>query len=302
MIVSVPEDRKDSARINRLSLNAYGAEVNFECDDTDFTEWLRFLVPKARFEPLAWEIKPRRSTTFHVHVDRVREKREREHQVHRNGELVFVSHSLSRVQWFLERCLLREASLGLDSPYSLVHAAAAEKNGAGILFPASSKSGKSTLIAALALSGYSYYSDEVGIVTDDQKLLPYPKAVTLKRGGWHAILDTYPEAPSKIFGPANGNTFRHLMAPLVQPPTDLASAVNIDFIIIPKYREGEQPSLEPVSRSVVLSEFARRAMNWKRLGVDGFKIMTDALKRAECFQLQTNDLRQTVGLVDDLVS
>ncbi len=301
-MVAEPEVLASAEKPAILSLNAYGAEVRFECDDPEFTRWLHFLVPAARFEPLAWTNAPVRSTVFQISVDRVNKKREREHRVTRNGELVFENHSLSRMQWFLERCLLREAALGLETPYSLVHAAAAEKDGVGILLPASSKSGKSTLVAALALSGFTYYSDEVGIMTESQKLLPYPKAITLKPGGWDTILRTFPSSRERMYKRPNGNTFRHLMAPIFQPPTDLSSAVDIKLVILPKYKEGRSAKVKPIEKAQAMRQFARRSMNWKRLGPEGFMILSNVLQAAECYRLYTNDLHESVALVKDLVA
>lgn len=65
-----------------------------------------------------------------------------------------------------------------------IHAAAMEVEGAGVLIPAKSGTGKSVLAAALARSGAGYLSDECAFLLDDGRTLGgFGKPITIKQSG-----------------------------------------------------------------------------------------------------------------------
>lgn len=70
------------------------------------------------------------------------------------------------------------------SPEALfLHAGAVVHEGRGIVLPATSWSGKSTLVHALVQAGATYYSDEFAVLDDDGRLHPYPVALSRRDAG-----------------------------------------------------------------------------------------------------------------------
>ena len=67
------------------------------------------------------------------------------------------SHSWGMMQAYTERAFTRVARRHM-APMYVVHAGAVAYQGRGLLFPAFPGSGKSTLVAGLALSGFDYYN------------------------------------------------------------------------------------------------------------------------------------------------
>jgi hypothetical protein len=61
-----------------------------------------------------------------------------------------------------------------------VHAGVVGWQGHGILLPGASRSGKSSLVAALVRAGADYYSDEYAIVDGQGHVLPYAKPLLLR--------------------------------------------------------------------------------------------------------------------------
>ena len=55
----------------------------------------------------------------------------------------------------------------LMGDFLVVHAGAVGYQGAGILLPAGTGSGKTTLVAGLAANGFQLFSDEFGVVSFD---------------------------------------------------------------------------------------------------------------------------------------
>ena len=64
-----------------------------------------------------------------------------------------------------------------------VHAGVVGWRGRAILLPGRTHAGKSTLVAALVRAGATYYSDEYALVDGDGRVLPYPRALSLRRAG-----------------------------------------------------------------------------------------------------------------------
>jgi hypothetical protein len=302
MVTSTPDTAtpQKEERWQSLDLNVYGACIRFTINDEQFFEWMSFLLPRPRFTMAARD-EARHLIEYRIELDRPTRNGKERHYVYCNGERVGSAKRRDELQWLLERTVLREMARGLVAPFNLVHAAAAARDGHGILFPAHSKSGKSTLVAALTLNGYEYYSDEIGVLTSHKTLLPFPKAITLKAGGWKAISTTFPEVHDITYHPAVGDRFRHLMAPKFHAPSSPESAVPVSLVIVPKYRPEGKTELLPESRAVIMGEMAKRSMNWTVMGGPAFQALAEVLKGAQCYRLYTNDLREAVAVVDGLV-
>ncbi len=75
-------------------------------------------------------------------------------------------------------------SLGLatqaGSRWLFVHAGVVALDGYAVVLPGDSRSGKSTLTAALIAAGASYYSDEFAVIDSEGLVLPYPRALSIR--------------------------------------------------------------------------------------------------------------------------
>jgi len=97
----------------------------------------------------------------------------------RDGEVV----ATSRDQATLGRVLLSELHLAVaaNARHGLfVHAAAVAWRGVGIVIPARSMAGKSTLVRALVAAGADYYSDEYAVLDTTGRLHPYHKPISIR--------------------------------------------------------------------------------------------------------------------------
>jgi len=104
----------------------------------------------------------------------------------------------------------------LGTRFLLIHAAALANEGLGIILPGPSGAGKSLTAAALTASGFEYFSDEVAVVTDDGRLLPFPKVISLKADGWRKLTEAFPlVAPG--CGPGSSESALYHVNPSNQP-------------------------------------------------------------------------------------
>jgi hypothetical protein len=74
--------------------------------------------------------------------------------------------------------------MAVNSPsHIFVHAGVVSLDGAAVVIPGRSRSGKTTLVAALMRLGALYYSDEYAVVDSDGAIHPYPKALSIRVEG-----------------------------------------------------------------------------------------------------------------------
>lgn len=68
------------------------------------------------------------------------------------------------------------------TPWVFLHAGVVAIDGRAIVLPATSMSGKSTLVHALVESGATYYSDEYAILDTTGRVWPFRRALSLREG------------------------------------------------------------------------------------------------------------------------
>ena len=61
-----------------------------------------------------------------------------------------------------------------------VHAGAVGWNGRAIILPGQTRSGKTTLVAALVRAGATYYSDEYAVIDTQGRVHPYPRPLMIR--------------------------------------------------------------------------------------------------------------------------
>jgi hypothetical protein len=100
--------------------------------------------------------------------------------IYENRQLKYVENdlavALSRVGSSVR---LKIAEYAVDKIF--IHSGAVAWKGKGIIFPARSFNGKSTLTAALVRLGALYFSDEYAIIDARGRLHPFPKDLSLRR-------------------------------------------------------------------------------------------------------------------------
>lgn len=183
--------------------------------------------------------------------------------------------------------------------FLLIHAgAAAGSGGAGVLLPGASGSGKTTLVAGLVRDGFSYLSDEAGVIDPATgRLFPYPRAITLKTGSF----THFPELA------AAGEDFSPSRAEWHVRPEDLGSTApgkpcEIRFVVAIRYVPETATSLTSISKAAGVMEVATNSMNLTLFGGHGLRALEGALRHARCFRLVSGDLPSAVHAVSDLVN
>jgi hypothetical protein len=89
---------------------------------------------------------------------------------------------------------LANAEAARSTGVVVLHAAAAARDGRAAVLAAPSGHGKTVLVGGLVRRGWGYLSDELAPLTLSGTVLPYPKPLTIKRGGLSLVTGDEPDA------------------------------------------------------------------------------------------------------------
>ncbi len=198
------------------------------------------------------------------------------------------------LEWGLNWCVGNVAHQWL-----VVHAAVVAREGKAAVLPALPGSGKSTLCAALAFSGWRLFSDEFALIdpaTDE--LIPAPRPIALKGQSIEVIAR---RASDARFGPlladTDGRSARHLA-----PPESAVRSQNerarLAWVVVPKWEEGAPLTLEPVSKGRTLAHLADSSFNYNTVGVAGFECLGRMVDGAQTAKLTYTDLDEALALFE----
>jgi hypothetical protein len=218
-------------------------------------------------------------------------------QIVDGGEVVLSHSSVGSLAGSFVHHVNREA---IRAEYAVMcHAGGVERDGLGVVLPAHMESGKTTLTAGLVRAGFSYLTDEAVAFGATGLIEPYPKPLSIDAG-------SQPLFPELEPAPAPGDD----RAPSDQwqvPPGSIRSGsvgrcCRADFIVFPKYAEGEQTELVPMARAPALVELATNTFQFRDHPRRSLEVLTGVVEGARCYRLTVGDLGDACTMIDDLVA
>lgn len=230
------------------------------------------------------------------------------HCLYRNGEKIDFADDY----WQLFRLMEWQLDIFLSETvenHLLLHAGVVAYQGRGIIFPASSGNGKSSLTMALLLQGYHYLSDELAVidpVTGELSAFPKPFSlknlrlfpqVTYSKETWLGPEpSTLTESSSKTDEP-----IWYVHADDLRPHATEKGTVPIRYILFPKYEPASRPQLEPLSAGQAMRQLLDHCVNFTMLGRGGLSLLARLVTEAQCFRLTVNGLEATTKLINQLL-
>jgi hypothetical protein len=178
----------------------------------------------------------------------------------------------------------------------LLHAAVVEREGRAMLMPALPGSGKSTLGAALGLSGWRLMSDEFGALDlRDGQLRSVLKPAALKNDSIEIIrrFGGALAAMGPSFPGTRKGTVAHLL-PLPGAVQRVAERATPACVLMPRWQQGSPTVLEPLDPRLAFSQLAFNAFNYAVTGADGFEALVDIAERCRAWRLVYGDLDDAV--------
>jgi hypothetical protein len=149
-----------------------------------------------------------------------------------------------------------------------IHAGAVCNERMGIILPGKSGSGKSSLSAWMISKGYQYLTDELVMLTDAGRIIPFTRPISLKSDQLQLFLPFLKDRLGEIVTDEHGSMIPHRLLNSgyshLQPP--------VTHIIFPEFRRGsatEFQELSPAKSCLMLLESHVNGRNLSGLGIAG---------------------------------
>ena len=185
--------------------------------------------------------------------------------------------------------------------YLKLHAAAISWGDTAIVMPGVPGAGKSTLCAALGLSGWRILSDEHAMIPPDTaEVVPLCRPVSLKNASIDVIKSFSSEA---MFGPVSKKTHKgvvvHMKADMHADSHD-GKNVQVRAMVFPRYSREEPQQLSHRQRTDSFILAAYHSFNYSLLCEAGFEAMRTLIDNVDCYDLVYNDLEWAVNALRNL--
>lgn len=180
----------------------------------------------------------------------------------------------------------------------LLHAAAAERDGACVILTGESGAGKSTLAALLMAEGWRLLGDEFVLLDlATGAAHPFPRMVSLKNESMEAVAARLPGARvGPVLAGTPKGTIRHLVP-------DARAIAGIDVpampaaILFPRF--GAARAVRPVGAGEAFVRMTQASTNYTALGEAGFRALTALVARVPALAIDYPDGASGVALVED---
>lgn len=207
-------------------------------------------------------------------------------------------HAFAMLEWGMNWCIANHAN-----QFLLLHAAVLERNGRCVILPGDPGAGKSTLTAALMLSGWRLLSDELTMIDiDDGLVVPLARPVSLKNQSIDIIRSF---DSSAVFGEASRYTHKGTVAHL---RASAESVARIDekgqpaHIVFPRWQDGATTELTRHSKADAFIHAATHAFNYSLLGRKGFELNAALIDGCDCWDFRYSRLDDALRVFEGLVA
>jgi hypothetical protein len=180
--------------------------------------------------------------------------------------------------------------------FRVVHAGAVALDGAGVLLPAPSHHGKSTLTAALVQREFGFLSDEIGALdVQTMKLHPFGRELLLRTHSLPAL-----GLPSDLGRAWNGGNAR-LVTARELGGVRAAGPAELRLVVFLHYQAGAALAAKPLDARTALRWLFRLMPDQPHLGRPGFEAGVRLVQERTCWRLRYSELEPAVAALRDLL-
>jgi hypothetical protein len=185
--------------------------------------------------------------------------------------------------------------------YLKLHAGAVSRADFAVIMPGLPGAGKSTLCAALGLSGWRVLSDEHAMIPPNTtEVIPLSRPVSLKNESIDVIKSF---SSAAIFGPVSKETHKGVVAHMkadLQPDSHDAKSLQARAMVFPRYSKDDPQQLTRRRRTDSFILAAYHSFNYSLLCDAGFEAMKTLIENVDCYDLVYHDLEWALMAMDQL--
>jgi HprK-related kinase A len=205
-------------------------------------------------------------------------------------------HAFALLEWGMNWCIAT-----FSHHYLLLHAAVLERRGQCVILPGEPGAGKSTLTAALSLSGWRLLSDELTIIDrEDGCIVPLARPVSLKNRSIE-IIQAFDSGA--VMGQATHDTHKGTVAHL-KPPADsvrrMGEKGRAAHIVFPRWVSGARTRLQSRPKADAFMHAASHSFNYSLLGRLGFALNAQLIESCRCWNFEYSELAEAIRSFEDL--
>ncbi|GGD75082.1 HprK-related kinase A [Lacimicrobium alkaliphilum] len=201
------------------------------------------------------------------------------------------------LEWGMNWCIANHAH-----HYLIEHAGVIEKNGRVIMMPATQGSGKSTLTAAMMLSGWRLFSDELALLSlQGNEVIPLARPINIKNDAIDILQSHFSQAE---FGDIAHDTLKGtvaLMKPGQESVANMHQKAPLHCIVFPTYKAGSEARLSPLSSLDSFQRLIDNSFNYNVLGAEGFHKVADILQSVPSYEFEYSRFEDASDTLDKLV-
>ena len=179
-----------------------------------------------------------------------------------------------------------------------IHASAGDLAGHGVIFPAIGGSGKSTLMAALSCSGWTYWGDDTVPLNLDGNAGAMHLNQCIKSGSWEVLKKYYPDMDQLPEYNRYNKRVRYL--PVTTDQKDYSSTFAVHKLVFPSYSADCRQSLEPIT-AVQALQFLIDAQTWISPDPVHAETMINWISTIPAFTLRYHDLDWAAAKLETLI-
>ena len=242
---------------------------------------------------------------FHIRIDAVAGPRRCYkpqcnfwHDEHAPFKPLPLDHAFPLLEWGMNWCIA-----GYAQHYLMLHAAVLERHGRAVILPGDPGAGKSTLTAALALSGWRLLSDEITLIDRvDGHIVPLARPISLKNQSIALIREAFPQA---VIGDTALDTHKGSVAHLRPPPNSVArmsEKARPAHIVFPRWRAETTARLTRHSKADAFIHSATHGFNYSLQGRLGFELNAALIDACTCWDFEYSRLEEALAAFEELVA